>query len=614
MKYINIGILAHVDAGKTTVTEGLLVHSGVRQHMGRVDEGTTHTDAMPLEKQRGITIRSAAVSIPWQGVKINLIDTPGHMDFIAEVERSLAVLDGVVLVVSAKEGVQTQTRTLFRKLRSMRVPILLFINKIDRTGVSLDTVYADIREKLTSQIVAMQGAHSVGTRDADIYALDMMSGTLYDTIVASSDALLEVYLAGQTITADDCTSALRQMTAQGHLLPVFLGAALRDIGIPQLLDAIVTYFSGGGDAGLPLSAYVFKVEWDTSGHKRLYLRVFAGVLYLRGRVAAGALEALQIKGLLAMRQGGFVPADRIEAGDIGILLDAPHIQCGDFIGSKPTWWRELTQTPPLLTVSIAPVNAAERSLLLSCLQRLTEEDPALRFSIKPDTGEIFVRLYGVLQHEIIQALILERFGLLTVFSPMQTLMKEKPLRAGGAEIRIGAKGNLHEAGIALSVEPLPEGSGNQYESEVSYGDLEKPFQNAVAEGVWAALQEGLGFEMTDTKVVFKDMDYSSVTSTPADFRRLAPQVLKKALETTGLQRMEPWLRFTLITPVESQKKVLAAVNTLVAIIEDVTYSDIECTVRGEVTLDSSKDFMATLQSLTQGKAEFMTSFLAYRYL
>jgi ribosomal protection tetracycline resistance protein len=385
--------------------------------MGRVDAGTTTTDALALEKQRGITIRASTVSVNWKGTKINLIDTPGHMDFIAEVGRSLAVLDGVVLVISAKEGVQPQTRVIFSKLIEMQIPTLIFINKIDRTGVSLDDVYADIRKKLAQGIIPMQRARHAGQRGASVEAFDNAAGPLHEAIISESDTLLSDYMAGKPVSGEACMRALRDGTRRCKLFPVYLGAALHDLGIEPLLDAIPLYFQGGGDRDDPLSAMAYKVERDESGRKRLYMRVFSGEIMHRGWVELPGGESMQIKNLLAAHDGRLVPADRITAGDIGVLMDAPSLNCGDFIGRRfPLRSSEIPA--PLLFAAVSPASPAQRPALMDALQQLTEEDPSLAMRLDARTGEIMLRLYGSLQREIIRAMLLERFGLDAVFSPM----------------------------------------------------------------------------------------------------------------------------------------------------------------------------------------------------
>jgi ribosomal protection tetracycline resistance protein len=387
------------------------------------------------------------------------------------------------------------------------------------------------------------------------------------------------------------------------------------VGIVPLLDGIVTYLTPDAPpaADAPLSAYLYKIEWDAQGRKCAYARVFSGALRLRARAAHPGHDApVHLRGLLRPVGGAMVPTDCIEAGDIGLLADIAEVRCGDFLGEVRPLPPGISPTEPLLSVQITPPPDAGRAALLDALTRLTEEDPALQLAIRADTEEITLRLYGLLQREIIEALLLERFGLRAVFSPVRTLMREQPTREAHAEIRIGQRGNLHAAGIALTLTPLPAGQGNAYVRAVSYGDLSRSFQNGVEEGVWQGLREGLGHEMVDTQVTFTDMDFSSVTSTPADYRRLAPEVLRRALASVPLRRLEPWVAFTLTTPSEFQKKVLPALNPLRAQVQSLTHGEAECVVRGEAPLDTTKQFAAQLQALTRGQGGFGTVFLAYR--
>lgn len=612
-KLINLGVLAHVDAGKTTVTEGLLVHCGAKAAMGRVDHGTTTTDSMSLERQRGMTIRATTVSFTYQNTKINLLDTPGHMDFFAEVERSLTVLDGVVLVLSAREGVQPQTRVIFRKLRAMGLPTILFINKIDRIGVSTADVLADIREHLTSDIAVLQHVTGEGTREATPLPLALDDGLLQDTILEQDDALLTRYLADEPIPAEACEKALWGAVKRSALYPVLFGAALHDVGIAPLLDAITASFGAPPAPEGPLSAMIYKVEWGPTGHKQLYARLFSGVLPIRGRVeVVGREEPLHVRGLLAARDGQLCPTDAVVGGDIGIILDAHGVRCGDWLGTVTPRKGVSAPATPLLSVGVAPASPAQRATLLNALTRLSEEDPLLDLVIRPDTDEITIRLYGALQREIIEALLIERFSLEAVFSPLMTRFAEKPRQAAEADIRIWKDGNLHEAGIALRLSPLPAGSGNRYETKVSFGDLEKTYQNGVEDGVWKGLSEGLGTEIVDTCVEFIDMDYSSVTSTPADYRRLAPLVLQKALKAADIVRLEPWLSYALTAPVAQQKRIMSALTGMRATLGEVIFDEEEMSIRGEAPLDTTKGFAVELLSMTQGKGVFEAEFLEYR--
>ena len=570
--------------------------------MGRVDSGTTTTDAMTLERQRGMTIRASTVSFTWEGAKINLIDTPGHMEFIAEVERSLTVLDGVILVLSAREGVQSQTRVIFEKLKERKIPTILFVNKLDRVGADLAALSKEMAVSLTPDGVWMQEAKGLGTRDLRIADLPPDKGILQEQILERSDALLERYLNGETVPSRDYEAELIRLTRQAKAYPIFMGAALHDIGVTALLPAVRRFLCGHGDAQAPLSACVYKVEWAEGRRKRIYLRVFEGALNVRQQVAvAGQEQPLRVKALYALRDGQILPAQRLEAGDIGLMTDEPALRCGDILGVPPSGSRAYPTAVPLLRASMAPELPEQRAALLSALMELTQEDPFLELRLNEKTDEICLRFFGSLQAEILQALLLERYGLKTQVSTLRTIYKQTPRKPVTASIRLGQAGNFHRAGIVLSLAPLPAGSGAVYETRVSYGDLEKSFQNGAREGIMQGLEEGLGEEATDVKATFLEADYDSVTGTPAAFRRLGPEVVRLALETAGVRRLEPWQRFTLRAPLALQRQTLALLHGSRALPESVTADDEEVAVHGTAPLDSFQAVPAAFQVLTKGR-------------
>lgn len=609
---INLGILAHVDAGKTTVTEGLLYHSGAKKRMGNVDRGTTTTDSMALEQQRGMTIRSSTVSFRWKGKKVNLIDTPGHMDFIAEVERSLSVLDGVILVISAKEGVQPQTRVLFHKLRELKIPTILFLNKLDRLGVDLNAVYEEIRTQLTENLLRMQTVSGEGGGMLELWERTLRDGDFLEEVSGFSDRLLSRFVEGALVSEEELLRELRKGVRRGTLFPLFQGSALNDVGITPLLDALTDCFGHPADSGAVLSAYVYKLERDAAHRKRLYCRVFSGSMAVREKLTVlRSGELFTVRNLLAAETGKYVPTDCIAAGDIGVLLDVPELNCGDFIGAAYHRRNCSSTAEPLLSVVIAPQKEEERKALLYALQELEEEDPFLAFQFEPCSGKLSLRLFGNLQMEIIEALLLERYGLRVLFQRPTTVYKERP--AGLGKSTLGFDNSLHcEAGITLSVEPLPPGSGMQYENSVSYGFLEKPFQNAVLEGILQGLEEGLGYAVTDVRVCFLDAEYSSVTSTPSDYRHLAPEVVRLALKDAGTERLEPWVHYRLTAPLGTEKRVFSELFKMRATTDEILYTQQELHITGSVPFDTSHDFPPLLLSFTEGKGMFETKL--WRYL
>ena len=289
---MNLGILAHVDAGKTTLTESLLYHSGIIKSRGSVDRGTTITDSLELEQKRGMTIKASTVSFPIGDVKINLIDTPGHVDFIGEVERSLRALDGVVLVISAREGVQPQTRILFHQLKKMKMPVILFINKTDRVGADYEAVLAQIRTQLSTRIIQMQEVKRTPQQDYTIREYDWADTVYTEQIIMCSEKLLEKYLDGGKVEAEELEACLRFRVGKGRQYPVYAGSALKDLGIEQLMRGIVRWLPVRKPESSRLSAYIYKVEHDECGHKKVFFRVFSGTISQKDRVSAAGLRRI----------------------------------------------------------------------------------------------------------------------------------------------------------------------------------------------------------------------------------------------------------------------------------------------------------------------------------
>jgi ribosomal protection tetracycline resistance protein len=618
LNIINLGILAHVDAGKTTLTESILYHAGIIKNKGRVDDGNTISDSMSLERERGMSIRSSTVSFTYNNVKFNLVDTPGHMDFIGEVERSLVVLDLAILVISAKEGIQPQTRVIFRKLQELKIPIIIFINKIDRLGVNLFNLYKDINIQLNKNAIVMQDV--MGVDEYDIphkeYVLKEMSfnsSRIQENLLNSSEILLENYVDNQVIDEISYENEFIRMFLKGELYPIYHGIALRDIGTNNLLDVCIRYFNKKRDSLTDLSAYVYKVEWDEKGHKKIYIRLFNGIIYLKKQVSIVGFDyPILVSTLKKVEDGKVLYADYLEAGDIGMLLDMKELRVGDVLG-VPIESVSYELAKPLLAVSVMPNEDSKRSTLILSLQQLTAEDPHLEVMILPLTGEIRLKLFGKLQMEVLTTVLKERYDLDVTFSDMITVYKEQPIGKVQASIWRGDPGNLLSAGIVFTIEPLELGSGYAYENQVSYGYLEKPFQNAVLEGIKIGLSEGIhDKEIIDVKVTFVDAYYDSVCGTPSDFRKLAPIVIKKGLEEVGVKELEPWQNYQIIAPLGYEKIVTSDIVKMKGTINEMTYSESEFKIDGIIPYDTSKDYGVNLLTVTEGKGIFQTKF--YKYL
>ena len=577
MNIINIGILAHVDAGKTTLTESLLYASGTISEPGSVEKGTTRTDTMFLERQRGITIQTAVTSFQWHSCKVNIVDTPGHMDFLAEVYRSLAVLDGAILVLSAKDGVQAQTRVLFHALRKLNIPTIIFINKIDQVGIDLESVYQSVRDKLSADIIIKQ------------------------TVSLSPEIVLE---ENTDIEAWDAS-----------LLPVYHGSAKNGLGIQPLMDAVIGLFQSTKEQGsAALCGRVFKVEYTDCGQRLVYLRLYSGTLRLRDTVALAGREKLKITEMRIPSKGEIVRTDTAHKGEI-VILPSDSLRLNDILGDKTQLPREMwSDVPfPMLRTTITPKTAEQRDRLLDALTQLADTDPLLHYEVDSTTHEIILSFLGRMQLEVVSALLTEKYKIETAVKEPTVIYLERPLKVASHTIHIEVPPNPFWASIGLSVTPLPLGSGVQYESRVSLGYLNQSFQNAVVDGIRYGLGQGLcGWNVTDCKICFEYGLYYSPVSTPADFRSLAPIVLEQALKKSGTQLLEPYLSFTLYAPQEYLSRAYHDAPKYCATIETAQIKKDEVVFTGEIPARCIQAYRTDLAFYTNGRSVCLTELKGYQ--
>jgi ribosomal protection tetracycline resistance protein len=583
---LNLGILAHVDAGKTTLTERLLYSAGVIIEPGSVDAGTTRTDSLALERQRGITIKSAVVSFPVDGVSVNLIDTPGHPDFVAEVERALNVLDGVVLVISAVEGVQPQTSILWRTLRRLRVPTLLFVNKIDRRGAGDDRLLADIHERLTTSTVPMGSVTGIGTPDAGFVPFTdddpEFRSTLAETLAEHDDAVLAAYVDGR---ADHLLTTLAEQTRDALVQPVYFGSAMTGAGVDALVDALTTLLPRADqDADGPVHGRVFKIERGDAGEKIAYARLFSGTVRVRDRVPFGAGRERKVTAISVFANGVAESRDSVSAGQIATLSGLAEIQIGDVIGAAGTEDEQHHVAPPTLETAVVAGDRRDKAALYSALTQLAEQDPLINVRQDDLRQEIYVSLYGEVQKQVIEATLATDYGVDVEFRDTTPICVERPTGVGTAEEILHAPGNPFLATMKIRVEPAAENSGINFRLEIDHQGVPlyiyknaRNFAVAMEQFVRRTLREGLcGWQVTDCTVALVRSQYSvpdgppsvrGPLSTPQDFRNITPLVLMAALRAAGTVVCEPIHRFRLDTPADTLTLLLPALARLHAVPE-----------------------------------------------
>jgi ribosomal protection tetracycline resistance protein len=558
VRTLNLGILAHIDAGKTSLTERLLHAAGVIDEIGSVDDGSTQTDSLALERQRGITIKSAVVSFAIDDTTVNLIDTPGHPDFIAEVERVLSVLDGAVMVVSAVEGVQAQTRVLMRALRRLRIPTLVFVNKIDRRGARYEDSLRGIAEKLAPTAIAMGTADGLGTSGARFTPYDRtdagFTARLAELLADHDDALLAAYVEDDgAVPYDRLRAQLAAQTGRALVHPVYFGSAITGAGVDALTAGIRELLPAArGDADGPVSGTVFKVERGAAGEKIAYVRMFSGTVRTRDRVPFGQAgeggeegREGKVTAISVFEHGSAVRSASVAAGRIGRLWGLADVRIGDPVGeARPPAAPHGHFAPPTLETVVVPSGPADRGELHLALTQLAEQDPLIDLRQDDIRKEVSVSLYGEVQKEVIQATLADDFGIDVTFRETTTICVERPAGSGSAFEIIAKPPNPFLATVGLRVDPAPVGSGVAFGLEVELGSMPYAFFKAVEETVRTTLQQGLhGWQVPDCTVTMTHSGYDSVMSTAGDFRNLTPLVLMDALRRAGTTVCEPVHRF-----------------------------------------------------------------------
>jgi ribosomal protection tetracycline resistance protein len=590
MRTLNLGILAHVDAGKTTLSERLLFTAGAIDHVGSVDAGTTQTDSLELERERGITIRSAVATFLVGDLAVNLVDTPGHPDFIAEVERVLGVLDGAVLVVSAVEGIQPQTPLLFRALQRLHVPTLIFVNKIDRAGADPAKAVRELARRLTPAVVPMGAVTGAGRREASFAVFtphdEAHRSKVAEVLAERDEAILRAFVRDEAaMSAIRIREQLGAQTRQGWVHPVYFGSAAMGVGIQELLAGIAELLADGhGDPDAPVSGRVFKIERTPAGDRVAYVRLFGGTLRPRQRVRVGGGEEVKPTSIKVFAPAGAPRRDTLVAGEMAAVRGLGAVRVGDAIGQPPPGEEVSARFPrPALEAVVFPLRPEESGSLRAALGQLAEQDPLIDVRQDDHRHEIAVSLYGEVQKEVIGATLQREYGIAADFRETTTVCIERPGRVGEAEEIIRAKTKTNITGrssplstnpfpatLALRIEPGPPGSGVEFRADVEprYIPLylyrtPEVFLTQLEAYVRQALAEGLaGWQVTDCRVTMTDCGYVAPITSAADYRRLTQLVLAEALEHAGTWVCEPLADLSLEMPASTAQGVLGTLGRL----------------------------------------------------
>ena len=613
MRIINLGILAHVDAGKTTLVEQMLYSCGALRSPGSIDEGNTRTDWLAIERQRGISVTTASVSMTRGNTKINLIDTPGHMDFTGEVERALTAMDAVVLLVSAAEGIQSQTELFWNATRTLGLPVIIFVNKIDRAGCEPDNILIQIKEEFTSAVIPLNQAVNPGSTACTLSGYTRGEDEIIE-LCTHDDKLAECYLSGESIDNEAIHASLIRQAQAGQVYPILFGAASLSLGIGSLLDAIEAFLpcenpQPEGD----LAGIVYKIEHNPTMGKIAHVRLYEGTLKNRDSVDIfrRKSEAFTEKVTQIRRIFGGRHEDKGElfGGDIAAVYGLADVKVGDMLG-RFFEQRQTHLTHPLFSVQVVGTPGKE-SELLKALTELSDEDPSMVCLWNPDEREITINIMGKIHLEIITYLLEERYNIKVTFSPPTVIYKETPSQIGrGIESYTMPKPCW--AVVALEIEPLPRGTGYQYESIAPNKDIFYRYQNHVELTVPDALKQGLkNWEVVDLKVTLIGGQHHTIHTHPMDFFLATPIAVMKTLTDCGTTLLEPIIKIRLTATEELSGKLIGDILDMRGSFDSPVIKNGKLEMEALVPVATSVDYPARFASLTSGKGTLKMQFSGY---
>ena len=668
-RYRNIGIIAHIDAGKTTTTERILFYAGKTYRLGNVDDGTTVTDWMPEERERGITIVSAAVTAEWKGYRINLIDTPGHIDFTAEVQRSLRVLDGGVVVFDSVQGVEPQSETVWRQADKYRVPRICFANKMDRTGASYERTVQSIRERLGANALEMQ--IPIGEESGFIGFVNLLEenavtfsdelgveptvteipeemrklaakkrAILVERIAETDDDLTLKFLEGETISLPELKSALRAAVLANKATPVFCGSSLRNKGVQAVLDAVIDYLPSPldippvnaklvrdgsevlrhADPSEPLSALVFKIVTDPYMGRLAYIRVYSGKIKQNSSVYNASKDKKERVGrLLRMYADRREDIEELSAGDIGAILGLKFSFTGDTLcdPTNPVLLETISFPNPVISIAIEPKTKADQEKMSDSLIKLAEEDPTFQIRQDEATGQTVISGIGELHLDVLVTRLLREFKVQANVGKPRVAYREaitKPISNFSYRYSKQTGGHGQFGHVVIDLEPLENGSGVIFENKIRGGSIPKEYIPAIEKGVLEAAESGplAGFPMTDFKVALVDGSYHEVDSSEMAFRTTALLAVREATEKAGPVILEPIMKVEITVPEEYTGDIIGQVNARVGNIlgmED-RFGNAKA-IHAEVPLSEMFGYATELRSATQGRGVFTMEFKHY---
>lgn len=615
----NIGILAHADAGKTTLAEHFLFESGKIKVLGNVDAGTSQSDFSEVEKSRGISVRSSYTSFFWKNIQINLIDTPGHVDFSADTERSIRVMDAAVLIISASEGVQAHTETIWNALKKRDIPVIIFINKIDRLGADTQLVINEIEKELTNSLAVLQIAENEGKPDAKIKSV-WNENSLYEktleNLAECNKEILELYLEGTNIKYEKANSKLKQSVKKRLIFPVLAGSVKYSLGVKELLNTIIEYFPEPiQKSNQSLSGLVFAISHDKIMGKIAHVRVFEGKIKNRDIVLNYSRnnfeeKVTQVRKIFA---NSFEDIGIVSSGDIAGLCGLKNARIGDILESPSEYIPDdISLKTPLLTIQIMPESKKNFSALALALQKLSTEDPSLNFNWFKEEKELHISIMGDLQIQIIKSILETRFNIKANFKNPTVIYKETPIKTGEGFVRYWMPKPCW-AILKFKIEPGERGSGVVYKSEISVDEVLQKYQNEVERTIPEALKQGIkGWELTDIKITLTEGEDHQVHSRSGDFAIATPIGIMNGLNNIGTTLLEPIFSFKISASEKLSGKIVSDITQMRGHFESPEINNETFILTGLIPLATSINYPIKLNSRSGGKAKISTKFHSYQ--
>ncbi|MPQ32141.1 TetM/TetW/TetO/TetS family tetracycline resistance ribosomal protection protein [Clostridium estertheticum] len=624
----NIGIVAHVDAGKTTLTEQLLYQSGSSRILGSVDKGTTHTDSLAMEKQRGISVKAAETDFTYKGTNVHVIDTPGHIDFSSEVERSIGVLDGAIVVLSSVEGVQPQTEVYFNALKELNTPSIFFINKLDRIGASPYKTIKDMKKLLTNKLIPLQLVYEENNEfivknmfDNVDFAKNILEikdesfkqllEDIIDILGNTNEEILNQFF-GETLTLGMLKNEITLQANSGQIYPVLYGIALRGEGIKDLLNSIVEYLPGPENLDdLGLSALVYKISHNKTLGKIAHIKIFSGSISTRDdilNVTTNKREKItMIKKVVNQKS---IDISSASSSDL-VMVSGLNCSTYDILGSKTHIPNLKTIATPLLTLRIYSKVQEDYVTLVEALTILQEEDPLLNMEWIKEKKEIHLRIMGKIQIEYIEDILMERFNVQVTFGPPSVIYRETPITSGYGESRYTMPKPCW-AIVEFLIEPLPKGSGLIYESKVRTEKVKIKYQREIEDNLDKILSQGIyGWPVTDLKITFTSGEDHVMHSRSGDFAASSAMGIMRGLREIGTTLLEPIINFRITVPENVGGRVLNDIIKMRGSFETPFIHNDTFTIEGKMPVSTSLEYPSDLSKIASGKAIITTGFSGY---